>query len=142
VLALSVCVGHPFVHSVFSPWYGGGCYAPRYPTGLVPWFVLLGILGVDAMLSWRAICGVERSSSTWAMQLVAGVVLLSLSVFINVRGAIAYDTLLCNVNPVSIDDAPDRVWGWRQPQFLAGWVQAPLPQGFPVAEALIDLTAA
>jgi hypothetical protein len=41
---------------------------------------------------------------------------------------------------MSIDDQPGRVWDWRQPQFLAGWIQTPLPRDFPLAEALVDLT--
>ncbi|HEY0099260.1 MAG TPA: hypothetical protein VGB76_09955, partial [Pyrinomonadaceae bacterium] len=53
VLALGVIVAHLFVVAGFTPWWGGHSYGPRYTTGLVPWFVLLGILGIKAMLGWR-----------------------------------------------------------------------------------------
>jgi hypothetical protein len=124
---------------MFSPWYGGGCYGPRYSTGLVPWFVLLGILGVKAMLTWQETHGVEIWSPNWAMPLTIGAFCLSFSVFMNARGAISQDTGLWAVN---IDDHPGRIWDWRQPQFLAGWIATPLPRDFPVAEGLIDLTVA
>jgi hypothetical protein len=36
VLSLGIIAGHLMVHSMFSPWHGGGCYGPRHSTGLVP----------------------------------------------------------------------------------------------------------
>ena len=48
VLAAGVSVCHYMAVSCFTPWYGGGCYGPRYTTELVPWMVLVTILGVAA----------------------------------------------------------------------------------------------
>jgi hypothetical protein len=37
------------------------------------------------------------------------------------------------MRPLNIDEHPERNWDWRQPQFLAGLVRAPLPANIPVA---------
>jgi hypothetical protein len=138
-LSLTVIAGHLVVHSMFSPWYGGGCYGPRYSTGLVPWFVLLGILGTSAMLRWDETHQPNGSSLYRSPPLILGALLLALSVWIHARGALAHETLEWNLNPGNIDEQPERIWDWRQPQFLSGWVPTPLPQEFPLAETVIDM---
>ena len=35
--------------------------------------------------------------------------------------------------PCPVDDAPARIWDWRYPQILAGWLQPPLPDVRPPA---------
>jgi hypothetical protein len=139
VLSVSVIAGHLVVHSMFSPWYGGGCYGPRYSTGLVPWFALLGILGIKAMLRWHERHAVHGASLYRSPQLILGALLLALSVWIHARGALAHETLEWNLNPGHVDERPERIWDWRQPQFLAGWVSTPLPEEFPLAETVIDM---
>jgi hypothetical protein len=142
MLALAIFVGHLVISSGFYPWHGGGCFGPRYMTGLVPWLVLLAILGVKAMLSWRETQGAKWSTLKWRTQLVAGSLLLALSIFIHARGAVSHETWRWNAWPVTIDEQPGRVWDWRQPQFLAGLVRPPLDQGYPHLEQTgrIDFT--
>src|ERR1700730_10520406 len=48
VLALSVTVVHLALMSCYDHWWGGYSYGPRFSTSLVPWFVVLAILGVQA----------------------------------------------------------------------------------------------
>ena len=130
-MSLVVITIHMIVIAGFKPWNGGFSYGPRYSTGLVPWFVLLGILGVRAMLDWRR-QNAKTNNVAWRVQLVCGVLLLMLSVLINARGAIARETWVWNVRPTNVDDVPNKVWDWRQPQFLAGWVRPPLPPTIPI----------
>ncbi len=33
----------------FTPWFGGGCFGPRYSTELVPGLLVAAVLGVAAM---------------------------------------------------------------------------------------------
>lgn len=129
-LSLGIIALHLIVIAGFDPWHGGFSYGPRFTTGLVPWFVLLAILGVKAMLDSRR----EHKSSTtaWRLQLVCGGVLLLMSVFINARGALARETWVWNVRPTNVDDFPAKIWDWRQPQFLAGWVRPRRPADIPV----------
>jgi hypothetical protein len=118
-VSLAVIAGHLAIVSSFPHWWGGHSFGPRFTTGLVPWFVLLGVLGASAMLKWRE----EReaiSRVAWHTQLACGVLLLLMSGFINTRGATSHATWLWNMRPAEIDQHPERLWDWRQPQFLAG----------------------
>ena len=126
-LSLGAITGHLLIVSSFNHWWGGHSFGPRFTTGLVPWFVLLGILGTSAMLRWRE----EKSATSrlvgWRAQLACGILLLLLSAFINTRGATSHATWLWNMRPLEIDQHPERLWDWRQPQFLAGILPPPEP---------------
>jgi hypothetical protein len=119
VLALAVIVAHLFVIAGFTPWWGGHSYGPRYTTGLVPWFVLLGTLGIKALLVWRERHAEVVGTMRERVPLFVGGVLLVLSILINGRGGTTADTLRWNVRPTNIDDHPERVWDWSYPQFMA-----------------------
>ena len=135
-LSLSIIVGHLVAISGFPHWWGGHSFGARLTTGLVPWFVLLGILGIKAMLSERE----DRASTSfsllrWRTQLVFGGALLLLSMFINTLGATSHATWLWNALPREVDAHPERLWDWRQPQFLAKFLPYPPPREFPLIEA-------
>jgi hypothetical protein len=125
-LSFAIIFCHLIIISSFPHWWGGHSFGPRFTTGLVPWFVLLGILGVRAMLAWRE-QHAQASRAGWRVQLVCGGLLLLFSAFINCRGATSHATWLWNVRPVGIDEHPERLWDWRQPQFLAGMLPTPPP---------------
>jgi hypothetical protein len=133
LLALSVIGAHMIVITGFSPWTGGHSYGARYSTDLVPWFVLLAILGVKAMLRWREKNETRINTLNWHLPLATGGLLLSLSIFINGVGAISTATMTWNGLPVNIDRKPGRLWDWKHPQFLAPW-QDLRPPARPSAE--------
>ena len=134
-LTVPVSILHLVAVSCFVPWFGGWCYGPRYTTELVPWFVLLAVLGLTAARRWRAEEPAVRSRVVeWRGTLAAGMVLLLLSVAINARGASVYATWRWNERPVTVDQEPWRVWDWRDPQILAGILDDPLPPVFPPLE--------
>jgi hypothetical protein len=137
VLTLVIAVGHLLTVAAFVPWHGGGCYGARYSAGLAPWFTLLAVIGVRALLDHGGSWAKHRGT------MIAGGALLALSIFINARGAVSYETSLWNDSPVNVDRQADRVWDWRYPQFLAGLVHPPLPQIFPnlVEGGKVDLTS-
>jgi hypothetical protein len=126
LLALGVIFAHWIAISGFPHWYGGHSYGPRLMTGLVPWFVLLAALSVQAMLK-----GSEQEEEHEAarpragrrMQGTLGAALLLLSIIINTLGATSHATALWNIRPVNVDRQPSRIWDWRHPQFLAKWQQ-------------------
>ena len=130
-LTLAVSAAHVLVISCFSPWFGGWCYGPRYTTELVPWFVLLAVLGTRAALDRQADFRLPPTPLVWRGTLAAGAALLLLSVWINRRGATVIATARWNMFPVAVDDATWRVWDWRHPQFLAGL--GPPPPATPAA---------
>jgi hypothetical protein len=131
VLSVAVIVAHLVIISCFIHWWGGHGFGARFSTGLVPWFVLLAILGLQARLAARG-STVIADSLKRKLELAAGAGLLFISIVINGLGATSRATWLWNTRPLSIDEHPERNWDWRQPQFLAGMIHAPLPKNIPV----------
>jgi hypothetical protein len=138
LLALTIIAVHLVIVAGFTPWNGGFCYGPRYTTSIVPWFVLLSILGIRAMLTWRDSSPTKRAP---VGQLSAGALLLLVSLILNARGATSQETWAWNNWPTSVDKVPGKIWDWRQPQFLAGLIHPPLPQEFPLLKDRIDFAA-
>ncbi len=130
-LSLSVILVHLLLISGFPHWWAGHSFGPRFSTGLVPWFVLLGILGVKAMLSGHSAPQPHRPVVPRA-PLFVGSALLIASLFINTLGATSHATWLWNQRPRDVDAHPERLWDWRQPQFLAKYLPYPPPDEFPV----------
>ena len=140
VMALAVTVVHLAVMSCFGHWWGGYSYGPRFSTGLVPWFVVVAVLAVQA----RRIClekhGPAISRLGKKLELSVGALLLLASIAINAFGAADRNTALWNVRPQNIDLHPERNWDWRQPQFLAGFLHPPFPDVVPPVQEQIDVT--
>jgi hypothetical protein len=143
VLALSIITLHWISSSGFPHWWGGFSYGPRLMGGTVPWFFLLAICGLEAMLKARAARETEQRSQPkvingWRVQNAFGAMLLLVSVAMNGIGAIMPATEWWNERPTSVDQAPERLWNWRYPQFLAGFMLPPLPKVFPPADVRVD----
>jgi hypothetical protein len=102
-------------------WAGGHSYGPRLLTELVPWLAVLAILGLRAMLDDRS----RPGRSGHRLELAVGALLLTLSVAIHARGAVAKETLEWNETPVTVSSDPERLWDWQSPQFLAGLTSPP-----------------
>ena len=118
-LGLCVVVVHLIVISGFSHWYGGHCFGPRFSTGLVPWLSLLGTAAVAARRRRREAEAGTASRRRWRVEWTFGAILLLCSMTINGLGATAHRTWLWNIRPVDVDQKPERVWDWGDPQFLA-----------------------
>jgi hypothetical protein len=118
VLSLTIIVAHVIIISAFPQWWAGHSFGPRFTTGLVPWFALLSILAVKARLVWHEKQSPKKFTHS-KLEMVLGAVLLACSVAINLRGATDGRTALWNVRPINVDEKPERVWDWSDPQFLA-----------------------
>jgi hypothetical protein len=120
VLAMAIIIAYLVVVSSYVKWWGGPSYGPRLLMSLVPWFVLLAILGCKAMLSY---CPPFSSQRGWLAHrrviVAAGLISLSIGALINARGAISWQTY-CWSFQEHVDEYPARVWDWRSPQFMAG----------------------
>lgn len=115
VMALAIVILNIITIALYSFWWGGYSYGPRYLTDEIPWLALLAILGCAARL---------RTSKFGRSEVVAAVALLALSIAINGRGALSWPSAYWNV-VVAIDTHPQRAWDWSYPQFMAGLIAPP-----------------
>ncbi len=127
-LALAIIVAHLISISGLLHWWGGFSFGARFSTGLVPWFVLLAILGFHARGTAQSL---KKVKAKW--ELVFGACLLLMSIGINGLGATSMATWRWNTLPVNIDDDPDRNWDWHQPQFLAPFLHPRQPRPMGIA---------
>jgi hypothetical protein len=116
VLALAQIVALAIAMCANKTWTAGLCYGPRFFTDAISWFVLLAILGLDAMR--RA-----PVASHHRIEIAAAIFLLVVSVAINARGAWSFAGLEWNVGePVKHLHG---IFDWRYPQFMAGLIEPP-----------------
>jgi hypothetical protein len=123
-LSIGVIVPHLFVVAAFEHWWGGHSYGPRFTTGLLPWFVIVAVLGIEAMLRERALPSATRRVRSWTPPLVIGAITIFWGGVVHAAGALAPSTWIWNDG---IDEENgERVWSWRHAQFLAP-LQPPRP---------------
>jgi len=143
ILAFTIIILHWISISGFPHWWGGFSYGPRLMGGTVPWFFLLTICGVEAMMKSRSLQETATRPSPkfitkWRMQNALGIVLLLVSIAMNGIGATMPATQWWNERPTSIDQTPQRLWDFHYPQFLAGLIKPPLPNVFPPADVRVE----
>lgn len=131
LMAACVIICHLVVTSATMQWWGGFSFGPRFTTSLVPWFNLLAIIGIQAMRRHLFNAAGSASRLGHRIELASGSALLLLSIAINGLGAVDQATWSWNTRPLNIDQHFERLWDWRQPQFLAGFIHPPLPKEIP-----------
>jgi hypothetical protein len=102
---------HLTVVSSFPHWWGGGGYGSRLLTEAFPALVLA------TALAWR-----ERASMAVPIRRIvtgAAVLLGAAGILINVFQGLYNPAVLAWSAAPSIDDHPERLFDWREPQFLA-----------------------
>jgi hypothetical protein len=117
VLAIAVIVSTVAVFASYTIWWGGWSYGPRDLGDIVPWLVLLAILGMRAFLDDPRLTMHECSAV-----ISAGILLVAISVAMNAPGALSHSALSWNAVP-NVDEHPERLWDWQHPQWLA-WAQS------------------
>lgn len=95
-------------------WWGGGSYGPRLLAETAPCLTILLIPVAESLALDK---GRWRTLLTIAF-IVAG----SLSIAIHFRGAVSPAVYEWNALPVSVTEHPERVWSWRDAQFLRGLI--------------------
>ena len=110
VLAASV-VAHWLAISSFPRWWGGDAFGPRFFADMVPFLVMLSLPVVSALAGAAPARGRVVAVGACA-------VLLAVSVAVNFAGAYQPSTWCWNVIPANLDARPERLWSWRDPQFL------------------------
>ncbi len=108
----TIIVLHWIVISGYGAWWGGHSYGPRLFVDMVPLFMYL---------LFPVIANLRRPFTPGRRVLVAAtVVLAAWGFFVNYRGATNLQTWAWNRDPINVDDHPEHVWDWSDPQFLRG----------------------
>jgi hypothetical protein len=114
ILAIVIIGMHVVMLSSFINWWGGGSYGPRLLLEIVPWFVLLTILGVRPLIEDYSLSPRRRLLTSSLAALT-----LAISIVTNAPGALDQNSISWK----SFD--PDHLgvlWDWRDPQFLC-WIR-------------------
>ncbi len=108
-------------------WWGGFSYGPRLFQAALPAVALL------ALIMAQAVGNLGRPARAALLSLFG--VLACWEAFVHIGGVSSPRGMQWNVSPVSVDDAPERLWDWSDPQFLAAFVKrrpirdlSPLPR--------------
>jgi len=113
VLSIIIITVHLFVVSGDQNWWGGHCYGARLTTDVVPWLLLLAVLGCRGVLD-------ERSATLKRSAMAIGLITIVIGALINGRGAVSSAANDWVNGPPDVDQQSDRVWDWSDPQFLSG----------------------
>jgi hypothetical protein len=112
---LSIIVLHGLSISYFSPsrnWWGGHSFGPRLFSDMIPYFVYFLI---PAMIDWPHLKARRKVAFTSVF-----FCLLIISFFIHYSGATRWNGYNWNGDPTNIDLYPERLWDWKDAQFLRG----------------------
>jgi hypothetical protein len=111
IVSMIVIAIHLMVTAMDPMWWGGHSFGPRLLTDLVPWFFLLAVLGSRALMN-------DRASRFRSIAIAFGLLTVLVGACINGRGALVHSARDWDNHP-DVDQHPERVWDWSNPQFLA-----------------------
>ena len=106
----TIVAGHVFIVGSSWMWWGGHGFGPRLMTDVVPFFAYFTAFNFRLPETFQRRTQVVVSPAIGLLALV--------SIAIHAQGAFRYATWEWNYVPANIDLQPDRVWDWRDPQFL------------------------
>jgi hypothetical protein len=109
---LAIICLHWITHSFYLAWHAGHCFGPRFFCDMLPYFMYFMV---------SAIAGISRLQGA-RKTILASVFccLMVISFLIHYRGATCWETWAWNATPVNMGVAPQRLWDWRDIQFLRG----------------------
>ncbi len=107
----AIVVLHWIAVSRFPHWWGGHSIGPRFMTDVLPFLIYL------AGFNFIALTGLPSK----ARGLVFGtaVCLTIISTAIHGYASLSYHPYRWNVIPYNVDERPERLWDWSNPQFSA-----------------------
>ena len=124
-LTLIVCVLLYWIATAWvnPQWAGGDSYGPRLLTDIVPYLVYWLI----PVVAWI------RTAHGWPRRAVAVVFasLATVSVLMHAQGVFNPKAMSWNHEPVELNADPTRLWDWRHPPFLAGFVAPSVVEQLP-----------
>jgi hypothetical protein len=113
----SAAVAQYAAYSLYSVWWGGHTFGPRYMLDVLPLLVPIAAAGMDVIMA-----------RTWLR--AAGAAALIWSIGVAGLGAFVYPNDQWNSVPVEVDRHHDRLWEWRDSQILRAARAPASPQNF------------
>jgi hypothetical protein len=110
-------------YACYSVWWGGNTYGPRYLIDLLPLLVPLAAAGSGVVRTNRLRQGLAAGTLAWSIALAA-------------TGAFCYPAEAWNTSPSSVDLNHQRLWDWRDPQFVRCWRTGLNPQNMNLFSAV------
>ena len=95
------------LYSLYSVWWGGHTYGPRYMLDVLPLLIPAAAFGMDALHG--------------RLRIALGTAALAWSVAIAAIGAFNYPQDRWNSEPVDVDRNHERLWDWSDPQIRRAW---------------------
>jgi hypothetical protein len=91
------------MYSMYSVWWAGHTYGPRYLLDLLPLLVPVAAAGLDTIFRSRILLFVAAVTLVW-------------SVLATGAGAFIYPAERWNTSPESVDVKHERLWDWKDSQ--------------------------
>ncbi len=104
-------------YSMYSVWWAGHTYGPRYALDLVPVLVPLAVAGFPVVAGRRALA-------------ILAILALAWSVTVSAAGAFIYPAEGWSTFPSDVDRNHDRLWEWHDSQIPRTFGSAFSPQNF------------
>jgi hypothetical protein len=109
---LGILFFHWLMIGTFPRWWAGWSFGPRYFSDVIPFLIYFMLPALKLPITLKG-------AKYWAYNsLIAFFV--AFGFFVHFRGAMHRDVLYWNASPVSIDLALERLWDWKDVQFLRG----------------------
>lgn len=128
-LLVASCIGQFLIIASYGS-TGGSTYGPRLMIDIIPFLVVL------ASPTFSIVTNGFRGRKTVLTRIGAVAVSLVLvwGLFVNATGGLMGAGFCWSATPVQIDQDPDRVWDWSDPQFLRSY--ADLADGRSVSQVV------
>ena len=115
IWCLAAAVVEFALYACYTVWWGGHTYGPRYVLDALPPLIPIAAAGASALARSRP-------------GRVLAVVALCWSVLIAATGAFSYPAERWNTDPAEVDTHHERLWDWRDTQFVRCWKAGLSPQ--------------
>lgn len=124
-VAITCSTVHLIVISGFPNWWGGWGFGPRFMTDVIPWWILLAVLGLDARRARVSQRSADHTPLLVRSERIAFALLLTLSVFIHAVGA----------NASRAQPTPTHLWRWADAPIVQAFA-SPDRERIPAASEL------
>jgi hypothetical protein len=104
------------LYSLYSVWWGGHTYGPRYMLDVLPLLIPAAAFGVDALRG--------------PLRLTLASAALVWSVTVAAIGAFNHPQDRWNIDPQDVDRFHERLWDWSDMQIVRCWNAGPNAQNF------------